>query len=166
MNKWLQKQDAPQWRIYGFFVIGILALISIVLLIQNDIGKKNKADNTPDQPDNLIVPNIVRAEPNEVAEGFPKELVLNSKIEITESYSATYPNSPAKQVTVEFTSSKSADKNFDFYKNWAETNGWQIINADRTKPPVYSLYLKKPGEQVNITINKGTITISYVELNK
>lgn len=172
MDEWSQKQDAPQWRIYGFFVIGILALISIVLLIQNDIWEKNKADNTQDQPDNIVTPQINRADPEKITEGFPKGLVLNSKIEIVGSYSATYPNSSAQQATVEFVSSKSSGANFTFYTKWAKDNGWNIVNLSEDDL-ISTLYFKKVAEKINITIQPSAtiaggskLIVSYVNSNQ
>ena len=123
--------------------------------------------------DNIVTPNITEAPPQEIAEGFPKDLPLNSKISITQSYEATYPNSSAEHATVEFISSKSAEVNYNFYLKWAKNNGWDVINSSDNGGFVSFLYFRKVSEQINITIRASAktatssdITISYVDLNK
>lgn len=168
----LNKEDTPQWRIYGLSIIGIFVLVSIILLTKGNIGEKNNTDNPQSPSNNIVTPKIIRAYPEKVAEGFPKNLALNSKTEITGSYSATYPNSSVEQATVEFISSKSSEANLDFYTKWAEDNGWDIVNSSKSDL-ISSLYLKKVSEQINIIIRSSVkiaagsdIVISYVNTDK
>ncbi len=165
-------EDTQRWKSYVYFAISILVLLIIVLLIKNSINGRNSVDNPQNPPDNIVVPNIVRAEPKKVADGFPQELTLNSRTEIIGSYSASYPNSSAKQTTVEFISSKNPEVNYNFYIKWAEDNGWQIVNSSKSDL-IFSLYFKKTSEAINITIRSSVktgksseIIISYVNLNK
>lgn len=165
-------QNIKPWRRYGYFVIGAVALISLALIINGSIGGKNDTSNSPNLVESIVVPNIVRADPKKVAEGFPETLILNSKIDIIGSYLATYPNSSAKQTTVEFISSKNPDTNYDFYIKWATDNKWGVINSSKSDL-IISLYFKKSSEAINITIrpyikvrNGSNIVISYVNLNR
>ena len=109
---------------------------------------------------------VTKAPAGDLISSFPKEIPINSNTEIKESYSADYHSTAIEgQSTVAFTSSKSAETNFDFYLKWAMDGGWTIINSQR-KPPVYSIYLKKTGETINITIHNSSVTISYVKLKQ
>lgn len=171
MIEGLRNGDMQQWKNYAYFAIGIFILVAVVLLVRNNINRTNER-NIQSQTDNITVPTIVRANPKEVAEGFPKELVLNSKIEIVGSYSATYPGSSAVQFTVEFISSKNPEANYDFYTKWATDNKWQIINSSQGDL-ISSLYLKKAAEAINITIrssvkttDRSNIIINHVDLNR
>ncbi|MDO8569535.1 MAG: hypothetical protein Q7R89_02030 [bacterium] len=171
MIEGLKDRDTQRWKSYAYLVIGIFILVIIILLIQSSINRKN-TQNVETQANNIVVPIIVRANPKEVVEEFPETLVLNSKVEIIGSYSATYPDSSAKQTTVEFISSKNPEVNFDFYTKWAEDNEWQIINSSQSDL-ISSLYLKKAIEAINITIRssakttgKSEIVINHVDLNQ
>lgn len=164
-------RDNNQWKKYGYLIFGICVLIIAVLLVTNGF-KKSGIDNSQSIVTNIVIPDIVRANPKEVVKGFPEKLVLNSKTEIVGSYSATYPGSSAAQFTVEFVSSKNPKVNYDFYTKWATDNGWQIINSSQSDL-ISSLYLKKAAEAINITIRSSvkitggsSIVISYVNLNK
>lgn len=165
-------RDAEQWKKYSYLIVGIFVLIIAGLLIKNIFGKKNVASDSQNTATNIVIPDIVRADPKKVADGFPKELALNSKIEIIGSYSASYPNSSAKQTTVEFISSQNPEDNFNFYTKWAEDGGWQVINSSKSDL-ISSLYLKKTLEAINITIRPTTkntarsnVVISHIDLNQ
>lgn len=172
-------KNMPKIKSHGsqfssLFVLGLivaLALISFGISIWS-MRQKPIVEKLPNPQNNIVAPKITRALPAEIAEGFPKNLALNSKIEITESYSATYPNSSAKQATVEFISSKTPNANKNFYIQWAKDNGWDIVNSSEGDS-ISFLYFKKGFEQINITIRASVkdakssdIIISYVNLNK
>lgn len=167
-----ESRNTEQWKRYSYLTIGIFVLIVAGLLIKNSFNKKNSTNNSQNTTTNIVIPDIVRAEPKKVADGFPKELALNSKIEIIGSYSASYPNSSAKQTTVEFISSQNPEDNFNFYTKWAENGGWQVINSSKSDL-ISSLYFKKTLEAINITIRPTTkntarsnVVISHIDLNQ
>jgi len=174
------KQDIKFIKKEYLRIIGIAGVLIFVIVIFYFVDpavflqRKKAASEEPQSPaKNIVVPNITQAPPKEVAGGFPKNLTLNSKTAITGSYSATYPNSPAKQATVEFISSKSPEANFDFYTKWAKDNGWDVVNSSNNGDSISFLYFKKASEQINITIRSSVkiaagsdIVISYVNLNK
>ena len=165
------KSNEPRSNFY--FIAGLLIILALISLWVA-VRQKNTAEAPADLPaaTNIVVPNITRAPPKETADGFPENLALNSKTEITQSYSATYPDSPAKQATVEFISSKSREANHDFYLKWAQDNGWDVVNSSKGDL-ISFLYFKKAFEQINITIRASAksakssdIVISYVDLNQ
>jgi len=156
-----KEKNTSHWRIYTLSVIGALLIIGIVWLINSDFGYKNNTGNFQSPSSNIVTPTIIQSSPGEVVEGFPKELTLNSKTEITQSYSATYPNSSVKQETVIFTSSKDIKTNYNFYLDWSKQNNWSVINSSE-EDKVSSLYLRKGLEDINITITAAQITISHI----
>ena len=138
----------------------ILALLAILLIAWSVWQSEVKREES-----NIIIPKVTKTPSAELGKTTPQNIPLNGKASVVESYSAEYPNSTAKQSTVVFMSLKTPGENFDFYLNWAEENDWQVINSSRDSA-VYSMYFKKPSEQMNITINESAVTITYVNLNK
>lgn len=142
----------------------ILALFAAWYLLSTPQQKPE----TPAPERKVVTPVVSMALPNKLAENFPKNIPLNAKTKLVQSYSATYPNSPVLQATVVFESSKSAAANYDFYLKWARDNSWQVVRATKSAsegfPPF--LYFKKGNEIVSITIKAATVTISYVNLKK
>ncbi|MDO8523032.1 MAG: hypothetical protein Q7S12_01955 [bacterium] len=154
----LKKENAPEWKNYAPIVLGIvLAVISIVWMIaQNNIPTSK-----------YVQPKITFSAEGEAVK-FPEDIPLNSKTKVVQSYSATYPGFSALQVTTVFASSVSVQESYDFYKNWALANGWQVINS-YAGGSIFSLYLRKGTEDINITINKDSetsVSISYVNKSK
>ena len=138
----------------------ILALLAILLIAWSVWQSEVKREES-----NIIIPKVTKTPSAELGKTTPQNIPLNGKASVVESYSAEYPNSTAKQSTVVFMSLKTPGENFDFYLNWAEENDWQVINSSRDSA-VYSMYFKKPSEQMNITINESAVTITYVNLNR
>ena len=148
--------DVAKWRIPAVLALCILAVLSVTWFFGD---KRNVRDSE------IIRPIVTETPRDQVGKVTPQNIPLNGAADITQSYNAEYPDSAAKQSTIVFTSLKTPDENFYFYLKWAKENDWQIVNSSRDSA-VYSLSLKKPSERMVITINKGTITISYVNLNK
>ena len=138
------------------FILAFLSAALIVWSIWNSQVER-KID--------IIIRKVTNTPPEQFGKVTPQNIPLNGAADITQSYNAEYPDSAAKQSTIVFTSLKTPDENFYFYLKWAKENDWQIVNSSRDSA-VYSLSLKKPSERMVITINKSTITISYVNLNK
>lgn len=154
--------DISKWRRYSFIVIGIVVLVGIILLFISNIWQRPKPEVPLNKivPVNIVIPKVTQSLLGEITAGFPKDIPLNGKTSVTKSYSATYPNTPAKQSSVEFISSKSPKENFDFYTKWAGYNSWKIINSSTT--PVFSLYFRKLNEDINITIKGNSVNITYI----
>ena len=119
----------------------------------------SQEQNQQGQPANT--PTIKQAEAGQLPEGFPADLPLNGKTAISQSSSVAYPNSKAKQSTVVFTSAKTMKENYGYYTQWASDNGYTIINkADESN--FKFVYLRKGNEDINVTITKDAVNISYV----
>lgn len=119
-----------------------------------------------------IAPQIKAAPRGELPQNFPKSLPLYGQEKIQESYEADYAGAAAgqaaRQVSVVFFSDKSMKDNYDYYTKWSADNGWQIANKTETETLKF-IYLKKGGEDVNITImpaaakTKAKVSLSYVK---
>lgn len=142
--------------------LAILTVFALIFIWSGKIPYFQKSETSGPAELPIITPIITQALEGQTAEGLPQDFPLNGKTKITESYSATYPNSTAKQATVVFDSSKTPKQNYDFYSKWAKDNQWNTINQS-DEEALKSLYLKKGIEDVNITITKESITISYVK---
>ena len=107
-------------------------------------------------------PIISEAPRGEAVLGLPDNLVFNGKVEITQSHTTSYAESSRVHKSVAFTSSKSPDENFAYYEKWARDNDWRVTNSGKSQY-VQFLYLEKIGEEMNITINKSSVSIGYIK---
>lgn len=142
--------------------LAILAILALVFIWSKKIPYSKKSETPKPAEVSVVTPQITQAPSGKTAEGLSANFPLNGKTKITESYSAAYPNSTAKQATVVFESSKTQKVNFDFYAKWAKTNIWQIISQSEGSALSF-LYLRKGNEDINITITGKSVTISYVK---
>lgn len=154
-------------------LVVLIVLAGLFYIILSRTGQnqrpleKTAGENKPELKKSEPV--ITRAAEKTLPDGFLKEIPLGEEIKITESYSAVYPNSTAKQATISFASEKTLKENYEFYKKWAEENKWQIANQENSAALKF-LYLKKDGQDINITITEGLdkskakVSISYTKL--
>lgn len=104
------------------FIIAVaLLLIGLVWLIggkENWQGKKNL----------IYLSALLEKENIKIAmpEGFPKNLPLIEPANISRAY---LRDEPAKDITIEIESKKSAKENYDYYLNYGRKNNWQIAEA-------------------------------------
>ena len=147
-----------------YFFVGFIAILAVLVLVffrvpeDKEDGKNREAG--------ILAPEVVRdPRTNEMSE-FPEEFSdappLNSLVEVSDSYFATYPGSNIIQFTMIFESSASSDQNFTFYKKWAGNNGWSTVNElnrEDTKP----IYLRKGQEDVSVTIKGTEVNVTYVK---
>lgn len=159
------KPNEPRLWSRAFFVpslVIVLALISFGIAI----WQKRVSEKHLDLPGttSIIVPKIIKAQPKELPENFPDFIPIKGKNEIDRAYDASYPNSSLKQGTTILNSQKSQKENYDFYRQWAADNQWEIINY-LDSGPVWSLYLRKDNEDINLTFSAGSINISYSKLS-
>ncbi len=144
-----------QKKIFFIALAAAVIVLAVWIILSLPAGKNGQKE------ENIVTPQITQTLEGALPEGFPTDIPLNGKTAITQSYSATYPNSTAKQATISFTSSKSSKDNFAFYKKWASDNEWQIINQT-DQDAIKSLYLKKDNSDINLVITPDSINISYV----
>ena len=144
------KESKPLRIVIAAIVIGVAAL---GYFYWNDFekGEQDKKDLE-----------VVQMRSDSSPQGFPSDLSLNAKIGKSNAYTVKYPESLLEQGTVKFNTSVTEEENFKFYLEWARENNWTIVNSDEIKP-VYSLYLKKSSEEINVTINGSVVTITHIK---
>jgi hypothetical protein len=100
----------------------------------------------------------------ELTPGFPRELILDSKAALQNSYTINYnPNS--HQYTVSFNSLKSMTSLFGLYKDYFKGSGWGIVNEITEYKDSRGLYAVKGGAVASIAIIDGgktrNVIVSY-----
>lgn len=150
-------------------ILVFLALVAIILLgwlvlFQKPIKIPKEISNPKNIiPENVIMPQIIQAPEGALIQGFP-DIPLNGKKELTSSYALKYSGVDQERKVVDFTSSKSVKENFDFYKNWAEKNNWNILGEPYNENEA-RLILEKDSKFLNITIQKDEKETSKVNIN-
>lgn len=145
------KRIEPTRTIIRLFLLLLIASLAFVFWNMNSATKKN-----------IISPIITKTQDYTLSNSFPDFLPLNSLERIIESYSASYPNQTAKQSTVVYTSSATPQTNYDFYLHWAAKNSWKVIN-NLNSADTKSIYLRNSKQDINISINQASVTITYVQ---
>lgn len=151
-------------------IIVLVALVGVALLGWLTLtGERPKApeSKTPESEVSIEVsPGILLTKtPNreQAPSGFP-DVPLNGKIKVNNSYSLAYQNSNSEQKVIDFTSSKSVEENFAFYKSWAEKNEWNILHK-LDNPKESRLIVEKDKKPLNIVIQKDAEASSKVNMS-
>lgn len=144
----------------------VFSLLFISLFTKKKVDKTVKiikdpiTENLP-QGVSLVKPKSAESLP----QGFP-EIPLNGKKFITNAYALSYEGQTQDQKIINFTSSKSVKENFNFYKNWAEKNKWDILyelsNADKA---IIVIRQDKNPLNINIVKDVSELSISRVNMN-
>ena len=107
----------------------------------------------------------VYAENGRIASGFPKELILDERGSVSNSYAINYDQN-LKQYTTEFDSEQSMEELYDAYRAYFEESGWTIVNAITKYPGSRGLYAKKGQTDASVAIldndRSSKVVISYV----
>ena len=160
-------------KIIGAVVLIIILLIGGFYVFKNKVWKIGQEKQQEIKLKNVVTPQITKIPEDklqkEMPVGFPKEIPLNGKTKVIESYDAAYAqNQNIKQATINFESSKSIKENYDFYSKWAKDNKWEIKDSKQENP--MSLYGQKNQTILNITIipktspnTKSEVNITYGE---
>ena len=156
------KQNIPNKNVIGVVLI-VVVIVGGYFVFKNQTPKSKQEEQ---KPKTVVIPQFARVSANnlqkELPINFPKEIPLNGKTKVLESYSATYPNLTAKQSTISFQSSKTPKENYDFYDKWAKDNEWKTLNSSQQEN-LMSLYFQKNQTTLNIVIN-NKINITYAEI--
>lgn len=158
------EQNNPNKNVITVVVLILILLIGGFFVYKNKITKKMGQETQ--EIKTIVTPEVTRVSEDklqkEMPVGFPKDIPLNGKIKNVESYSATYPNSTAKQATISFESKNTPKQNYDFYLKFAKDNKWELISSS-DQETMKSIYLRKDNKDLNIIIN-DKISITYVEV--
>ena len=102
----------------------------------------------------------------QLASGFPKEYILDSKAVPYESYSIPYKG--AEQLTANFVSDKTIAQEYKAYIDFLELKGYQILKKENDNK-IASIYALSKDSDVNVNIYKDantaktTVVVSYLK---
>ena len=157
--KFLKQDHSRAIRVAGVI---IFATAAAIFVNQSDFFWKGANLRNPQQRQdkNIVIPEVERSASGKITRAFPSDIPLNEEAGIKESFKATYPNNQISQASVTFVTKKTDEENLVYYLAWARENSWEIVNLG-DEPPF--LYLKKGGEDINISFNRGDVIISHIK---
>lgn len=119
----------------------------------------------PTSPAPSTQPPLTHAPSGELTPGFPKELVLDAKAKLADSYTINY-NQNLNQYTASYDSDKSMLSLFAEYKDYFKNNGWAIVNEITIYKTSRGLYAKKDKSDASVAIidrkPQRQVTVSYL----
>jgi hypothetical protein len=97
---------------------------------------------------------LTHAAEGKIIAGFPKELLLEDGVSVSESYSIAYANDNVAQPAVHYTSHKSLAENVALFGDYFSASGWTVTQeADASATGVTSFYATRgENEEVNVTL--------------
>ncbi len=108
---------------------------------------------------------VVYAAKGEITPGFPKELILDERASLAQSYAIAYDQN-LNQYTVAFDSDQSMSALYDAYLSYFKENGWTMVNAIAKYPASRGLYAKKGTADASVAIlekdSSAQVIVSYV----
>jgi len=130
-------------------VVAIIIAAAIILRHRKAVAPKNSA---------AITRSPIHIQPTyatggDLANGFPSDLVLGTKPDITQSYSVPYGNQ--SQSTTSFQVQDSSDALFQSYLTYFQTNSYGIISKQQTKT-LDSIYASNKDADISVTITQAT----------
>ena len=159
------KQNIPNKNIIGIVVLIIVLLIGGYFVFKNNLGRIGKEEQQEIKKETTIIPKVTQSPKNQLPKGFPENIPLNGKKDdFSGSYSLNYQGVEQGQKVIDFTSSKSVKDNFDFYKNWAKKNNWNILGEPYTENEA-RLILEQDNKFLNITIQIDEKETSKININ-
>lgn len=145
-------------------IIGGVVIIALIVLVAWYVFPSKPAQKGPVKPVNKIE-NI---KSTELPKGVPSDLPLEKDAKVLSNYNATSPDGTKVQATRSFESAKTAQANFDLYKDYLAKNKWTILGEvnDPAKSKSLAIFAKKGEGILNITIAPGsTGKTSIVDLS-
>lgn len=95
----------------------------------------------------------------EIPENFPKDLPIVES-NLIEAYTR---DQDTKDITTVFESRKSAKENYDYYLNYAKTNGWQIDDAiELNNGSIFGISARKDNFFLNMSFEPKENNISII----
>jgi hypothetical protein len=135
------------------WVGGAIVVIAIIFGIAWHFTKKS-----------VTGPVAVHAPAGHIVAGFPQQLVLDTNIQVSNSYSINY-SATTNQYTAEWNSSTTASIVYNDYLNYFKKNSWTITNQ-ATSSEAYGIYADNASSTVFMLAfpdGKGSkVTITYL----
>ena len=92
---------------------------------------------------------------------FPTNIPVEAGAPLSQSYSLDYAG--RAQLSIVFPSTKTLKENYTRYTDFLTKDSWTIVNKYESKT-VSSLYGKKEGSEINITLTQGQVSVSVLEI--
>jgi hypothetical protein len=146
------KSSKQIWVWVGIVVVVIIVVIALVVSLR---------------PKPAARPIPVFAPQGQLTPSFPKDLVIDSNAQVSNSYSINYDAS-TNQYTAEWVSSSSLPAVYNDYKTYLANNGWTITNSSNVTAAskLGVLYAASSSAKVNVTlVSKGSgsdVSVTYV----
>jgi hypothetical protein len=146
------KNSKQIWVWVGIVVVVIVVVIALIVALS---------------PKPAARPMPVVAPQGQLTPSFPKELVIDSNAQISNSYSINYDAS-TNQYTAEWASSSSLPAVYNDYKTYLANNGWTITNSSNVTAAskLGVLYAANSSAKVGVTlVSQGTgsdVSVTYV----
>lgn len=143
----------------------IIALIIIVVVAAIVGALYFNFSKFQEETESVRAPAPVYAAQGEIVRGFPAELILDEGARVEQSYIIEYaPN--LKQYTATYSSAASMTSLFSRYRQFFQTNGWDITNEITDQAASRGLYAHYIADEVSVAIIDGAasrqIIVSYV----
>ncbi len=134
--------------------IAIAGSVVVLLLVIFALAQlKSRMGQTPTPT--VSNPNQVESYQNgQLPPGLPENIILESGVKITQSFTATSPDGKV-QSTVGFDSSNTVRENFDLYKNYLSKNGWKLVQTADDTADHKAILANNANGYLTVNISKG-----------
>lgn len=145
----------------------VVIVIGAVVVIAAAVGwwmYKNRETSREIAPGQTLV----TAQQGNIVSEFPKELIIEKDVAISNSYRIDYADGGMDQPVAVYDSKLTVDENFAAFRAYFEENGWRIRNEIAPSgSSVAFLYAVTDDADVNVTFEptedgKARVNISYV----
>ena len=105
----------------------------------------------------------------DMPDGFLSGLPIESGAVLKDSFTADYGEGNPVQRTISYYSRRSVENNFKNFLDYANNNGWEVVNQNDTNPGLQAFYAVKDKGELNFTVsreiatNKILVIITFVE---
>lgn len=145
----------------------VVIIIGVVVIIAAAVGwwmYKNREISTEIAPGQTLV----TAQQGNIVSEFPRELIIEEGIAVSESYRIEYAEGGVGQPVAVYDSKLTMAENFTAFRAYLEDNGWRIRNESAPDgSSVAFIYAVTDDADVNVTLEpmpdgKARVSISYV----
>ena len=153
----LQRQRATRRKL----VVAIIVLVVIAGASGAWWAYKNRETSRELEPGQTLV----TAQTGNIVSEFPKELILEKDVAISNSYRIDYTAGNVDQPVAVYDSKLTMAENMTAFRAYFEENGWRISNEGDSTQLVTAIIAAKESARVNVTLSlsdgKVQVIIAY-----
>ena len=150
-------QDKQKGNVWVWVGIAVVVIVIILLFVWHPSSSPTQAPIPPGTP--------VYAPQGQVTAGFPKNLILDTAVQVSNSYSINYSTS-TNQYTAAWNSSSSMTAETSAYQAYLQANGWTVTPNPVTQSNVRALGASNASAILLVNVvaqGKGSqVTVTYV----